>query len=488
MNDNARLKSVYRRLAEFREEVADTAPDEMDCGELEERIQRLATEVGLELMHEVLERADAHSPTVRINGEQWGNRRRSKGTYTTIFGDVDLERSTYQRKGRGRLAVPLELRLGLVERRYTPRVGRIIGHSTGVMTAADAARFLKEVGVAQLSSSTIHRMAQAMAARHETVADDVTATVRHMDPVPDKTVAIQVALDGVMVGQDGEHCGRRGRKTDDPRPPRHRTRYEIGPILGPAATDDGTGRTWHEASVGTLAFIDEEGYVLRTTYLARMPEAGKATLVDELHDELQVAMAERPDLTVCFASDGAPYHWKVLAEMAAQLPDEASGDVYFLADFFHVAEYVSKAAGAIEGDGTPEAKVMASNWRETLKAFPDGAQRVLNSMRYHRDKLKGKPGRKEQLEASINYLATQLREERTSYADALERNLPIGTGITEAAAKTLVGVRMKRAGARYTQHGGQTVMLFRSAILSGRFDAMIRCLEQAYATPVDEAA
>jgi hypothetical protein len=30
------------------------------------------------------------------------------------------------------------------------------------------------------------------------------------------------------------------------------------------------------------------------------------------------------------------------------------------------------------------------------------------------------------------------------------RNYPIGTGITEAAAKTIVGTRMKRAGARFS--------------------------------------
>lgn len=487
MNDSGNLGDVQRRVDEFRRRVTGTTPDGLDCGALAELVQSIANELGRELMREVFERADAYSPTVEVNGEQWGNQRRKNGTYTTIFGDIELERSTYQRVGRGRIAVPLELRLGIIERRYTPRMARIIGHSTAVMTAEDAAGFLKQLGVAEVSSSTIHRMALAMAARHHTMQEQVTRDVREADPIPVASVAIQVALDGVMVGQDGEHCGRRGRKTAVPMPPRHCTRYDLGPILGPAASDDGTGRTWHEASVGTVSFINEKGYVLKTTYLARMPEAGKASLVEQLHDELDAVMDERPDVTVCFASDGAKYHWKVLAGMAAQLPDNAAGDVYFLVDFFHVAEYLSKAANAIAGDGSPEAKVMASTWRETLKEFDDGAQRVLKSMRYHRDKLNSAKHRDE-VQGSIDYLAEQAREDRTSYAEALRRNLPIGTGITEAAAKTLVGVRMKRAGARYSQHGGQTVMLFRSAVLSGRFDAMSKSLEASYATSVDEAA
>ena len=54
----------------------------------------------------------------------------------------------------------------------------------------------------------------------------------------------------------------------------------------------------------------------------------------------------------------------------------------------------------------------------------------------------------------------------------------------EAAAKTIVGVRMKRAGARFTQHGGQTVMLFRAAALSERFDSLHRELHATYQTKI----
>lgn len=244
---------------------------------------------------------------------------------------------------------------------------------------------------------------------------------------------------------------------------------------------------WHEASVGTLAFIDAEGFVLKTTYLARMPEPGKATLVDQLHDELMAVLEERPDLTICFASDGAKYHWKVLTEMACQLPEGATGDLYFLVDFFHVAGYLADAAKAIAGEGTPEATVMAAGWRETIRGFPDGDQRVLKSLRYHRDKLTSET-RRDEVETTIKYLAAQAKEERLGYAEAMERNLPIGTGITEAAAKTVVGVRMKRAGARYQEHGGQTVMLFRSAVLLQRFDTLARELERSYVADVKDAA
>jgi hypothetical protein len=76
---------------------------------------------------------------------------------------------------------------------------------------------------------------------------------------------------------------------------------------------------------------------------------------------------------------------------------------------------------------------------------------------------------------------------RLAYKAAANDAFPIGTGTTEAAAKTLAGVRMKRAGARYTPHGGQTILTFRSAMLSGRFDLTMREIIKRYTAEVKAA-
>jgi len=319
MSNNQDLVRAQQRITEFRRELAATPVEELDFERLELEVQGISDAVGLALMGDVFKRADTQSPTVKINGEQWGNRRVTPGTYTTVFGDIEVERSIYQRVGRGRVAVPMELRLGIVEKRYTRQMARIIGHSVAVMTAEDAAGFLEQVGTARVSSSTIHRVSSAMAANYESKRDEIDTDVRQADLIPQGAVTMQAALDGVMVPQDGEHCKPRGRRTTEPCSPRYQVRYELSPILGPAATNDGTGRMWHEASVGTVSFFDDKGFLLKTIYLGRMPESGKDTLVDQLHGEVMAALTERPDLTVCLASDGAPQHWTILSNMAAQL-------------------------------------------------------------------------------------------------------------------------------------------------------------------------
>lgn len=78
-------------------------------------------------MREALERADTRAPEVTIDGENRGNRRVAPATYSTVFGEVEVERSAYQRSGRGRVAVPLELRLGIVEGAYIPPRRTVVG-------------------------------------------------------------------------------------------------------------------------------------------------------------------------------------------------------------------------------------------------------------------------------------------------------------------------------------------------------------------------
>ncbi|MGH7270669.1 MAG: hypothetical protein ACREJ3_09580 [Polyangiaceae bacterium] len=477
------MQTAEGALTEFRREIAVMAPDAIDLLAVERRVQELTSAMGRALMREVMARADATAPEITIDGEAWGNRRMARGTYTGLFGDIELERATYQRSGRGRVAVPLELRLGIVEGAYTPRVARILTKAVALMPEAEAEDLLAEVGVANVSKSTLHRVPRAIASRYESRREMVEKALRERDPIPERTVTIQVALDGVMVPQDGEHARARGRKTDDPDPPRHEQRYgHVGPE--PPSSNDGTlGRAWHEAAVGTVAFFDADGVRLKTTYLARMPEPFKATLCAELEAEMRAVVAERPDINICFASDGAAPQWTALDAMRSRLPASWTGHPMTLVDAFHVAEYVQLAANAIEGEDTSAAKVLAATWRETLKEEADGVSRVVRAMRSRRTKASTRAQRKD-LDCAIDYITRQHKLGRMNYPEAIARNYPIGTGVTEAAAKTVVAVRMKRAGARFSQHGGQTVMLFRAAFLSRRFDALHEELHATYTASI----
>ena len=147
-----------------------------------------------------------------------GARSVAPGEYFTLFGWITVERSVYQQAGRGRVAVPMDLRLGIVEKAYTPRVARVVTRATAVMTDEEAVDLLLEIGTAAVSKSTISRVSRAMAARYEQRRPVIEKSLRSGESIPSGAVTIQVALDGVMVPQDGEHARPRGRKPEEPDP------------------------------------------------------------------------------------------------------------------------------------------------------------------------------------------------------------------------------------------------------------------------------
>jgi hypothetical protein len=484
MESSWEIEQALQAVADFRRDLSRTPVARLDLLEQERRVQQVVNSVGRALMGEVLGHADVRQPEVTINGKQWGNRRDSEAPYTTLFGEVRVSRGIYSQPGGGPVMVPMELRLGIVEGRYTPCTARVLCRAMASMPAEEAAGLLREAGVATVSESTLNRIPKAIAARYETEREQINAELREAEQVPDDAASIQVGLDGVMVPQDGEHAKPRGRRTESPKEPRHEARY--GPVNGPgpAANDGLTGRSWHEASVGTLAYYDAEGNHLRTVYLGRMPEAKMATLSQELEQELSHALGQRPDLNVTFASDGDLHQWTILEGIASRISSNATGQVWYLLDFYHAAEYLTKASDLLYGTNSAESHATAAQWRETLKHDEAGAERVLKSLRYHRDEL-ARTSDREQLQGIIDYLADNKRAGRLAYADARANHLPIGTGITEAAAKTVANTRMKRAGARFEQHGGQTVMLFRAALLSERFHRLSSTLERTYTAQVE---
>lgn len=471
-----------RELATYREQIRALRSDEVDLLTIEESIVLRLKAIGAEMMADAMKRADTDAVEVLVDGERCGSRRTSRGTYQTVFGEIVIDRSVYQQAGRGRLRIPLDLRLGIVEGAYTPKLARVMTRGVAVMTEEDAAEFVGEIGLAAVSSSTFHRVSRAVAARYEAKRSIIEAAIREQDEIPESAVTVQAGIDGVMVPQDGEHAMPRGRKTDSPDPPRH------GVLAGgPAESDGMMGRAWHEASVATLGFFNDQGVRLKTIYVARMPEPNKATTVASLEEELLAVLRERPDLNIVFASDGAAAQWAALEEIKGRLPKDLTGHTMDLVDGFHVAEYIQQAAEAIEGPSSPAARILAATWRETLKEQDDGADTVLRSMRARHASIEFKTRRKE-LASAVQYIANQNEAGRMNYAEALRRNYPIGTGITEAAAKTIVGTRMKRAGSRFSQHGGQTVMTFRAAVLSGRFEALHELLRREYMQSVEDAA
>ena len=105
-------------------------------------------------------------------------------------------------------------------------------------------------------------------------------------------------------------------------------------------------------------------------------------------------------------------------------------------------------------------------WHTQLLESDTGVSRVLRSLRNRRKTMAP-----EVAEALSKHIDCFLRNRRrTAYASCRRENRPIGSGITESACKSLIGVRAKRSGQRWSQRGLSSALHLRAIHDSDRFD------------------
>jgi len=418
----------------------------LDAGEVhgdfetfEGQLHALVMEVEREGLAKRLAALDMDVPAVIVGDEVHVRAVRCEGVYQTRAGEVRVERTLYRTSASERCICPMELRAGMVEGRWTPGAASLAVWAVAHLTPQEAEELFARCGGMTPSRSGLDRLPKALSARWEEQRTRFEECVRAVEEVPAEAVSVSVSLDGVMVPmKDGGRHRKRRRALRDGKETR-----------GPAG--------FREAACGTLTLHDAEGNRLSTTALGRMPERGKKTLKDTLEDELVQVLDRRPDLEVVGLADGARDNWTWLDRV---LP---AGSRQVL-DFFHAAQHLERAMNTAHGEGTPKARSEFQRLRLLLRDDVDGVSKVINALAYQRRRHP----RRKALQRELRYF--RRNRYRMRYADAQVACVPIGSGVVEAANKTLVVVRMKRAGARWLIPGGQAVLTFRALAKSGRFD------------------
>lgn len=373
----------------------------------------------------------------------------------TAAGDVRVLRTLYKDRTdeTGRAIVPMELRLGVAEGFWTPEAGKQAAWVVAQMTPKLGEELFARIGNMAPSKSSLDRLPKALSARWEDERLRFERTLREAELVPANAVSIAVSLDGVLVPmKDGGAVQKRQQTAEQGQLTR-----------GPAG--------YKEVGVGTVSFCDAAGEMLSAIRIGRMPEYKKATLKRTLLAEVSALLAQRPDLTLVKLADGASDNWTFLTK---DLPAGTE-----LVDFWHACEHLDKAMAAAHGDGSVEARAHFSDLRSVLKEVPDGVERVIRTLAY----LHKKHPANRVILATLKYF--RKRRHRMRYQEARARGLPIGSGVVEAACKTLATQRMKLSGMQWGQEGGQAILTLRGLSQSGdRFDRAWALLAATYQAEV----
>ena len=420
--------------------------------DFEDEVRELVSLAEAELLGIELSRHDIDAPAIYIDGDRYGRVGRHPDSYMTSASPVRVERTIYRRADDEKAVCPMEMQAGIVGGWWTPRAAKIAVWEVAHLPAGEAEESFVRKGAMAPSRASLDRLPKELSARWEERRVEFEQSVRvEEESIPAEAVSVAACLDGVMVPM-----------TD-----------ALREVKRAALEDDdntkGGPRGHKEACCATLAFYDADGERILTRYLGRMPEKGKETIKGMLRDELEDVLMQRPDLALVMCADGAKDNWRYIRKLARDFRSRCAA-VFLCLDFFHAVQHLKDALDAAHCKmPKSEADAQFKAFRSLLRDKQRGVSSIIRHLSKALVKLpKNATRRRKDLRREIDYF--RKHRKHMNFARLRARGLPIGSGVVEAANKTLVVVRMKRSGSHWRLEGGQAVLTFRALSKSGRFD------------------
>ena len=369
------------------------------------------------------------SDLVVVSREPHPNEKELK-VYETPWGAVRVNRFVYQSCKGGAIYCPLDQSARIIVN-STPRHAQMVSWKFAHMASTEVEQdFLKNHG-RKIHRRTAKDLAEVVASIAQAKEESWNC---ELPDLPEQVATVSLGLDGAnLLYKEG---------------------YRI-------------------AMCGTIALYDDEGNRMHTVYTAAAPEYGKETFIKRFSIDIEKMKARFPDATYVGVADGAPDNWTFLEPVTS----------FQILDFYHVSEYVAEAAEAIYQGKKMQGQRKA--WLNTtlheLKHETGKAKRLWVELK------KAIPGNKrlvseEKLDKARTYFKNHWHQ--MIYPGALENKLPIGSGVTEAACKTLVKQRMCKSGMRWKEQGASMLLTLRALVKStGYWDAFWSKMDR-YGFPV----
>jgi len=358
-----------------------------------------------------LEEFDTDGSPILLGGIKLTSKGRVVKNYQSPYGETVIQRHVYQSSEGGATFCPLDQNARIVSS-TTPRFAKMCSSKYACLNSISAQKDLSDNHGRKVSRCYLQDIAQAVALIAEAKEDHW----KYAEPeLPASVATVALGVDGTCL----LYC------------------------------EEG----FRQAMVGTISLYDVMGERLHTVYLGAPPEYGKEQFYALMETELQRYKDRYGAADWVGVADGAHDQWPWLERWTDQS----------ILDFWHAAGYLEKAAA-----GVCPSRQGRTAWfeqcRDRLKEEPGGAKRLLNEMKNALAQRQPRGVARKDLEAAIGYFENHLP--KMDYARFRKDCLPIGSGVTEAACKTMVKQRLCGSGMKWTYSGAATVLRLRSLILT----------------------
>lgn len=465
---------VKRVISEIREALKAALPE--GCfAEREAAALAINDEAARSLLEQELQMmADSFGEQVLVDGVSYKKHEPGSDTYHSLCGPLNVSRPSYRKMGvhNGSIVIALELKAGIIEG-ATPALAYNIAHGY----ARHDMRLHEEELLAAYrqppSRSTLERIAKRVAKAGVENAGRVEAQLRRAETVPDKAVAIVMGLDRTSVAMVEDRPENAPVKPE----PKRKKPY----IRQPPAPFD---LRWRMAFVGTVSFLDADGETLAVRRYASAACDDPRDLVQQMTADFRSALKQNPALNAGIVQDGAHEMWNRTREGMRALRDEGLLAIWHEGiDRCHVLGHLASALEIVEPDAAAR-KQQLDTWRdelETRDSAIDGIERFL----IRQYSAIEDPKKREAFWEHLCFVANN--KDRMRYVSLRVAGLPIGSGVTESSAKTVIGWRAKGAGQRWREAGLRGALTLRASHQSERLPRFWAHLSRRYAARVEAA-
>jgi hypothetical protein len=435
--------------------VSPTAAFELETAMAEE-LRELGRE-WVEMLYNMIEAEDAesmpHDVTYQGNGYRRLNRKTRNAHVATLFGTIELKRYGYRYWHRDvpeKTIFPLEIQLGLV------------GGATPALAEA-AARYMAETGATQ--AAVLARLKQQHqvswgAERLRTVTSEISQAMEQFREFYQTQRILELLEQAAQSKGRSKPVLAVGRDGISLREYRHRC-FEV-------------------ATAATLTVYDRRGRRLGTVYLAFAPQLGQQRMTDQLTSLIESVLRNWEGVLprLCYVTDAGESETKYYRRILKPMRHPRTGvplDWQRIVDYYHASERIWTMAEALFGTGEQQ-ELRARRWARRMCRLlkqTNGPCRVLHSAAAIRGRLKKiSAAREKAYRRAYNYL--RVRTKYMQYSEYKGKHLPIGSGVTEAACKTIFTQRLKLSGMRWSKAGAQTILNLRVILLSGVWTSVYR--------------
>lgn len=461
-----------------------TIPFNRSMLDSENTIQNAINELGTVATGELLKTFDTEGEDIQFGSVKMTSKGQLEKCYQTPYGEVNVARHVYQSAAGGTTFCPLEKDARIILT-STPRFAAQVSHKMATVAAPHVKNDFDVNSNRSVSLSLVQDIAKAVASVVQIKEENWSYHVPKVEEAQIKTVGI--GLDGTcMLMCEG---------------------------------------TYRQAMVGTISLYDVDGERQHTTYIAAAPEYGKEKFKERLTREIERTNALYPQAIKIGIADGAPDNWSFLEQHTEKQT----------LDFYHATEYLTDVADAVFSSS-----ILRKEWLDDrchqLKHTQDAAKNLLIEMQGFKDNKTSDPSfvsletavkmaidnntrsenvtantadiiklnkisteleikntiedkakskskkpaqKKKTLEAAITYFTNNNEKSRMDYWKSVALNQVIGSGVTEAACKTIVKQRLCLSGMRWKDKGAGVILSLRAlAHSTGRWEQFWRKVNQ----------